>query len=75
VVHRIDLRGFQVAGKKGGGGRHESGRMVRASASFPRDLYRTLEQLARQKKVSVAWVVREAAEQYVAQQWPLFGKE
>lgn len=43
----------------------------RASVSFPPDLYRTLEQIARQKKVSVAWVVRDAAEQYVAQQWPL----
>ena len=47
----------------------------RASVSFPPDLYETLEGIARQKKVSVAWVVREAAERYVADQWPLFGKE
>ena len=46
----------------------------RASVTFPPDLYRTLEQLAKQKKVSVAWVVREAAEKYVADQWPLFEK-
>lgn len=46
---------------------------TRASVSFPRELYETLELLARQKKVSVAWVVREAAESYVADQWPLFG--
>jgi len=45
---------------------------TRASVSFPRELYETLELLARQKKVSVAWVVREAAESYVAAQWPLF---
>lgn len=45
----------------------------RASVSFPPDLYRTLEQLAKQKKVSIAWVVREAAEKYVVDQWPLFG--
>jgi predicted transcriptional regulator len=39
---------------------------VRASISFPSDVYRSLEALASQKKVSVAWVVREAAERYVA---------
>lgn len=41
---------------------------IRASISFPPDLYRTLEELARRKKVSVAWVVRDAAEQYLANQ-------
>lgn len=44
----------------------------RASVTFPLDLYRTLEQIAKQKKVSVAWVVRDATEKYVADQWPLF---
>ena len=39
---------------------------VRASISFPLDLYETLENLAKQKKVSMAWVVRDAAEKYVA---------
>jgi hypothetical protein len=34
-------------------------------------LYRTLEALARQKKVSTAWVLRDAAEKYIAEQWPL----
>ena len=29
-------------------------------------LYETLEQVAKQKKVSLAWVVRDAAEKYVA---------
>lgn len=38
----------------------------RASVSFPSDIYRTLEQIAKEKKVSVAWVVRDAAEKYVA---------
>ena len=46
---------------------------VRASISFPPEIYRTLEDIARRKKVSLAWVVREAAEKYVADQWPLFG--
>jgi hypothetical protein len=39
---------------------------VRASISFPPDVYRTLEEIAKQKKVSLAWVVRDAAERYVA---------
>jgi hypothetical protein len=30
-----------------------------------------MEDLAAQKKVSLAWVVRDAAEKYVAEQWPL----
>ena len=47
----------------------------RASVSFPPELYETLEAVAREKKVSVAWVVREAAERYVAEQWPLFATE
>ncbi|WP_117299154.1 CopG family transcriptional regulator [Paracidobacterium acidisoli] len=46
---------------------------IRASVGFPPDVYRTLEEIARRKKVSLAWVVREAAEKYVADQWPLFG--
>jgi len=45
---------------------------VRASVSFPPELYRTLEGIAKQKKVSLAWVVREAAEKYIADKWPLF---
>jgi metal-responsive CopG/Arc/MetJ family transcriptional regulator len=41
---------------------------VRASISFPTDIYESLESLAREKKVSLAWVVRDAAEKYVASQ-------
>ncbi|MBV8630157.1 MAG: ribbon-helix-helix protein, CopG family [Silvibacterium sp.] len=47
---------------------------IRASIGFPADIYRNLEEIARRKKVSLAWVVREAAERYVADQWPLFGR-
>jgi len=39
---------------------------VRASISFPADIYQILERIAKQKKVSLAWVVREATEKYVA---------
>ena len=34
--------------------------------TFPPDLYGNLEDMAQQKKVSLAWVVRDAAERYVA---------
>lgn len=46
----------------------------RTSVTFSPELYQTLEYLAKKKKVSVAWVVRDAAEKYVADQWPLFAK-
>jgi predicted DNA-binding protein len=48
------------------------GSSTRATISFPSELYQTLEEIASQKKVSLAWVVREAAEQYIADKWPLF---
>ena len=44
---------------------------VRATISFPSELYETLEGIAKQKKVSLAWVVREATEKYIADKWPL----
>ena len=49
----------------------ESPSWVRASISFPPNLYETLEEIAKQKKVSLAWVVRDAAEKYVDGQEPL----
>jgi metal-responsive CopG/Arc/MetJ family transcriptional regulator len=48
-----------------------SKRMTRMSVGFPADLFRTLEQIADQQKVSVAWIVRDAAERYVSDRWPL----
>lgn len=47
---------------------------VRASVSFPPGVYRLLEQIALQKKVSIAWVVRDAAEKYISDQWPTLEK-
>lgn len=55
--------------------RSQRGAAVRATISFPPELYTTLEEIAKQKKVSLAWVVRDAAEQYLADKWPLFGKQ
>ncbi len=46
-------------------------RAARASASLPPELYSTLQDMAKQKKVSVAWIIRDAAERYVAERWPL----
>lgn len=45
---------------------------VRATISFPPQVYESLEAIAKDKKVSLAWVVREAAEKYIAEKWPLF---
>ena len=45
---------------------------VRATITFPSELYSTLEKIAEQKKVSLAWVVRDAVEQYIGEKWPLF---
>ncbi len=44
---------------------------IRTSVSLPRDLHDTLANLAKGKKVSVAWLIRDAAEKYVGEQWPL----
>lgn len=49
-------------------------RAVRASVTLPPGVYGTLRDIARQKKVSAAWVIRDAVEKYIAEQWPLFGK-
>ena len=49
---------------------------VRATISFPPDVYETLGMIARDKKVSLAWVVREAVDNYLGEKWPLFkGRE
>jgi predicted DNA-binding protein len=39
---------------------------TRASISFPTEIYEQLERLAKEKKVSLAWIVRDAAEKYLA---------
>jgi predicted DNA-binding protein len=64
--------------KKGDGNKKmkaESRAQVRATISFPPDVYETLEVIAKEKKVSLAWVVRDASEKYIADKWPLFGKQ
>lgn len=51
----------------------QDAKTTRASITFPHHLYDTLERIAKEKKVSVAWIVRDAAEKYVDEQWPLLG--
>ena len=48
-------------------------RTIRASVSLAEDQYQELEKLAHEQRVSVAWVVREAVQQYLVQRWPLLG--
>jgi hypothetical protein len=62
--NKVDLRKVKA----------QSTAQVRATISFPPDVYRILETIAREKKVSLAWVVREAAERYIGDKWPLFAK-
>ena len=46
----------------------------RQSVTFTPATYAELERLSKEKKVSIAWVVREATEKYIAEQYPLFGR-
>lgn len=48
---------------------------TRASVTFPADLYSELERISEEKRVSVAWVVRDAVEKYVEAQYPLFRRQ
>lgn len=54
-----------------GPNKRESGAQPRASITFPPEVYKTIEDLAKKKKVSIAWVVRDAVDKYIADQWPL----
>lgn len=45
--------------------KNDDAKTVRASISFPADVYAQLERIAQANKVSLAWVVRQAAEKYV----------
>ena len=44
---------------------------VRTTVSVPTEAHAELERIAEKKKVSLAWVVREAIEKYLAQEAPL----
>ncbi len=46
---------------------------VRTSFTLSSRVHSSLEEIAKQKKVSLAWVLRDAAEKYLADEKPLFG--
>jgi metal-responsive CopG/Arc/MetJ family transcriptional regulator len=62
-------KGLSMKKTRGSGNamKEQSAPTVRASISFPSDLYENLEAVAKQKKVSLAWVVRDAAEKYLSE--------
>jgi metal-responsive CopG/Arc/MetJ family transcriptional regulator len=43
----------------------DEAKTVRASISFPANIHAELERIAEANKVSLAWVVRQAAEKYI----------
>ncbi len=45
---------------------------LRLSVTLPFETYASLEKIAKKKKVSLAWVVRDATEKYVSDEFPLF---
>jgi len=45
---------------------------VRLSVILPKDQHDELQDLANSKRVSLAWVVRDAVERYLDDQAPLF---
>lgn len=47
---------------------------VRVSVSFPQADYAELKEIADNKRVSLAWVVREAVANYLNARTPLFGR-
>jgi predicted transcriptional regulator len=53
----------------------KKGLTTRTSVTLSSEVYASLEIIAKQKKVSVAWVIRDAAERYVSEQWPLFSDQ
>lgn len=48
---------------------------VRTSVTVSEDDYRDMEQIAERKRVSVAWVFREAVHQYLTREFPMLRKE
>ena len=62
----------QVADDTNLAGVPKAERSPRLSVTIPPETYDSLERIARKKKVSLAWVVRDAAERYVSDELPLF---
>jgi predicted transcriptional regulator len=52
----------------------KKGKMPRTSVSFAPGVQEELNRLAVKRKVSVAWIVREAVDRYLASENPLFNQ-
>jgi len=55
-------------------GKRRKSAAPRVSVTLSTDVHEILERIAREKKVSVAWIMRDAAEHYIADKWPLFAR-
>jgi hypothetical protein len=51
---------------------NSSKKCMRTTVSIPTDDYVELERIAMKRKVSVAWVVREAVDRFLSDESPLF---
>ena len=49
-------------------------RVARLSVTLPAEHHEALVRLAGQKRVSVAWMIRDAVEQYLVSDTPLFSE-
>ena len=52
--------------------RKESKKSTRITVSLPQESYETVVRIAKNKRVSTAWVVRDAVDKYLAADVPLF---
>jgi len=66
-VRWCTIPGQAMSKRRNAATRRNSG-SIRASISFPSEVYDELEQIAEAKNVSLAWVIREAAEKYLTEQ-------
>ena len=76
-IHRYgELRcSIGMKAKKGAGKKMKGTAQVRATIRLPPAVCETREGIAKNKKVSLAWVVRETAEKHIEDKWPLFATE
>lgn len=68
-----DLARWRVmmANRRVAGADEDDAKTVRASVSLPENHYQELEDIAKQKRVSVSWVIRDAIQTYLADKYPL----
>jgi metal-responsive CopG/Arc/MetJ family transcriptional regulator len=55
--------------------RKDTAKSARITVSLPRESYETVVRMAKNKRVSTSWVVRDAVETYLAADMPLFAQQ